>query len=119
MFALAVLDLAGSIAAKEAVERRSPVMSATGALLYLLLFWVYASALQYAELAPVTIGWVVLLQIGVVLVDHYRYGAPFTIWRGVAIGVILVAQAFLLLGPTGAATPTAAPQQSNELSPAR
>ena len=35
-----------------------------GAAAFLVLFWVYASALQYAELALVTMGWIVVLQVG-------------------------------------------------------
>jgi hypothetical protein len=101
MTVLAILDLAGAVAAKEAVTRRSPSFALVGAILFVLLFWVYASSLQYAELAPVTMGWVVILQVGVVLVDHYRYGTPMTTSRSIAVVVILLAQAFLLLGPGG------------------
>jgi hypothetical protein len=34
-------------------------------------FWVYASSLRYAELTPVTPGWIVIRQIGVVILDRY------------------------------------------------
>lgn len=97
MVLLAVLDLAGAFAAKEAVLRQSPVMAAVGMVCFLLLFYVYASSLQYAELAPVTLGWVVVLQVGVVLLDRFRYGTamPTGVW--ITIGVILVAQASLIL----------------------
>ena len=36
-----------------------------GAGAFVVLFWVYASSLQYAELAVVTMGWIVLLQVGI------------------------------------------------------
>jgi hypothetical protein len=108
MTVLAVLDLAGSIAAKEAVVRRSPMIGLGGAAIFLVLFWIYASSLQYAELAPVTVGWVVMLQIGVVLVDHLRYGTPVSTWKGAAVVVIVVAQGFLLLAPDGPTAHTAA-----------
>lgn len=102
MLLLAALDLAGAWAAKEAAARRSVGMAALGAVLFLLLFWVYASSLQYAELAPVTFGWVVLLQVGVLLLDRFRYQVPLPPGAWVAVLVLLAAQAYLLLAPTGA-----------------
>ena len=100
MALLAVLDLAGAVAAKEAVERRSPAMAALGVLLFVLLFWIFASSLQVSELAPVTFGWVVILQVGVVLLDRFKYGVTMPTSKWVAVAVLLVAQAYLLLGPT-------------------
>ena len=102
MLALAVLDLAGAFAAKEAVERRSPVIAGLGAIAFLLLFWVYASSLQYAELAPVTLGWIVLLQVGVLLLDRFRYDAHLPHGAWVAVVVILAAQVYLLFLPGSA-----------------
>jgi len=102
MVVLAGLDLAGSYAAKEAVVRRSPVIAAAGVVVFLLLFWVYASSLQYAELAPVTLGWIVVLQVGVVLLDRYRYGAQLPTGAWLAITVMIAAQAYLLLAPAAA-----------------
>jgi hypothetical protein len=99
MAVLAVLDLAGAMAAKEAVDRRSPAMALLGASLFLLLFWIFASSLQVAELAPVTFGWVVILQVGVVLLDRFKYGVTMPTGKWLAVGVLLIAQAYLLLGP--------------------
>lgn len=112
MALLAALDLAGAFAAKEAVERRSPAIGALGALLFLLLFWVYASSLQYADLAPVTFGWIVLLQVGVVLLDRFRYGAQLSHGAWVAVALILAAQAYLLFAP-GPAGPEAGGEVSS------
>jgi hypothetical protein len=75
MAVLAALDLAGAVAAKEAVERDSPLLACTGLALFVALFWVYASSL-HAELAPVTLGWIVILQIGVVILDRHLYVTP-------------------------------------------
>jgi hypothetical protein len=99
MVVLAGLDFAGTFAAKEAVVRRSPVIAAAGVVMFLLLFWVYASSLQYAELAPVTLGWIVVLQVGVVLLDRYRYGTQLPAGAWLAISVMIAAQAYLLLAP--------------------
>ena len=97
MLLLAAVDLAGAWVAKEAVVRRSLPWGAAGIALFVLLFYVYASSLQYAELALVTLGWVVVLQVGVLLLDHLRYGSALSADKWVAVAVILAAQAYLLL----------------------
>jgi hypothetical protein len=70
--------------------------------LFVLLFYVYASSLQYAELTLVTLGWIVLLQVGVVLLDRFRYGQVFGPGKWLAIVLILAAQTYLLLAPASA-----------------
>ncbi len=102
MCALAALDLGGTFAAKEAVERRSLLFAGFGVTAFVLLFWVFASSLQYAELTPVTFGWIVILQVGVVLLDRYRYGTEMPQGHWVAIGIMIAAQAYLMLGLPGA-----------------
>ena len=97
MLLLAAVDLAGAYVAKEAVARRSLPWGVAGIALFVLLFYVYASSLQYGELALVTLGWVVVLQVGVLLLDHLRYGNVLSADKWVAVAVILAAQAYLLL----------------------
>jgi hypothetical protein len=101
MCALAALDLGGTFAAKEAVDRRSALFAGLGVTAFVLLFWVFASSLQYAELTPVTFGWIVILQVGVVLLDRYRYGTPMPHGHWVAIAIMIAAQAYLMLGLPG------------------
>ena len=108
ILSLAMLDLGGAFAAKEAVLRRSFPMAALGVTLFVLLFWVYASSLRYADLAPVTLGWVVVLQIGVVLLDRFRYQTPISRGQWAAVVVVIAAQAYLLLGSSPPAPDTAA-----------
>lgn len=100
MAALAGLDLLGAIAAKEWAERQNTVALALGVLSFIVLFWVYASSLQYAELAVVTMGWIVLLQVGIVLVDRLHFGATLPAGKMAAIVVILAAQGYLVLAPS-------------------
>lgn len=107
MLALAGLDLAGAVAAKEWALHRSAIAMVLGLLSFALLFWVYASSLQYAELALVTMGWIVLLQVGLLALDRVRYGVELPAGKWVAVVVLLVAQAYLLIGPSGAASPRA------------
>jgi hypothetical protein len=97
MLLLAAVDLAGAYVAKEAVVRRSLPWGVAGIALFVLLFYVYTSSLQYAELALVTLGWVVVLQVGVLLLDHLRYGSVLSADKVLAVAVILAAQAYLLL----------------------
>ena len=110
MVMLAVLDLAGAFAAKEAVIHRSVWLAAIGAACFLALFWVYASSLQYAELAPVTFGWIVILQVGVVLLDRFRYDVQVPPGAWIAMAIILGGQAYLLFAlNSGSDAPDPAP----------
>src|SRR3954464_9628456 len=107
MVLLAVVDLAAAYVTKEAVVRRSVPWAAGGVALFVLLFYVYASSLQYAELTLVTLGWIVILQVGVVMLDRFRYGQVLGPDKWAAIALIIAAQTYLLLAPTSpGATPT-------------
>ena len=108
MVCLAGLDLLGAVFAKEWAENGSIRALVLGAGAFLVLFWVYASSLRYAELALVTMGWVVMLQVGLVLIDRWRYGVELPTGKWVAIGILLVAQAYLVLAPSAAPASAAA-----------
>ena len=99
MVLLAGLDIVGALFAKEWAENGSVRALVLGAGAFVVLFWVYASSLKYAELAVVTMGWVVMLQVGLVLIDRWRYGVELPAGKWVAIGVVLVAQGYLVLAP--------------------
>ena len=101
MAALAALDLAGAFAAKEWAASKSPMALSLGALSFLVLFWVYASSLQYAELAVVTMGWIVLLQLGILVIDRIVFDSSLPAGKLVAVVIILVAQGYLVLAPSG------------------
>ena len=100
MAVLAGLDLLGAIAAKEWAERQNVTAIALGVVAFVLLFWVYASSLQYAELAVVTMGWIVLLQVGIVIVDRVHFGTMLSADKIGALIIILVAQGYLVLAPS-------------------
>jgi hypothetical protein len=99
MVLLAGLDLLGALFAKEWAENGSVRALVLGAGAFVVLFWVYASSLKYAELALVTMGWVVMLQVGLVLIDRWVYGVELPLGKWVAIGVVLLAQGYLVLAP--------------------
>ena len=96
---LAALDLVGAMAAKEWATRATLAPLIVGVTAFLTLFWVYASALQYAELALVTLGWIVVLQVALLLLDRFRYGVEMPTGKWVAVAIILAAQAYLLMAP--------------------
>jgi len=99
MVLLAGLDLVGALLAKDWADNGSVRALVLGAGAFVVLFWVYASSLRYAELALVTMGWVVMLQVGLVLIDRWRYGVELPPGKWVAIGVVLAAQGYLVLAP--------------------
>ena len=103
MSALAALDLVGAFAAKEWAEKQNPAALAVGALSFLVLFWVYASSLQYAELAVVTMGWIVLLQVGILVIDRVAFDSSLPAGKLAAVVIILAAQGYLVLAPSGSA----------------
>jgi hypothetical protein len=97
--ALAGLDLVGAVLAKQWHERQSLVALVNGFVVFALLFWVYGRSLAYGELATITISWVVVLQVGVLLVDRFRNDVHLPAGKWFAIVVILGLQAYLLLAP--------------------
>jgi len=101
MGALAALDLFGAFAAKEWAEKQNTVALGLGALSFLVLFWVYASSLQYAELAVVTMGWIVLLQVGILVIDRIAFYSSLPVGKLAAVVIILAAQGYLVLAPSG------------------
>lgn len=101
MVTLAGLDMAGAVLAKEWTLRGQPIWFVAGLAAFVLLFAVYAFSLHVAELSIVTMGWIVFLQVGLLLIDTARYGVTFPPGKWAAIGVILVLQAYLVLAPNG------------------
>ncbi len=101
MLALAGLDFIGAVFAKEWTESHRTEFLLAGFASFAVLFAVYAFSLQYAELSIVTFGWIVFLQVGLVVLDTVRYGVQFPRGKWIAIGVILLLQAYLVLAPNG------------------
>ena len=104
MIALALLDFIGAVFAKEWADTRQPWWFVAGLATFMGLFVVYALSLKSAELSVVTIGWVVFLQVGLLLYERVRYGAELPPLKWVAIVLILILQVYLVLVPneTGA-----------------
>lgn len=103
MLALAALDMLGALLAKEWAERHHGGWFLAGLLTFGVLFAVYAASLRVAELSVVTFGWIVLLQVGLLLVERFRYGVDLPPAKWLAIAAILALQAYLVLAPNGGA----------------
>jgi hypothetical protein len=90
------------VLAKEWSEQQHTAWFLAGLATFGILFAVYANSLRVAELSMVTIGWVVILQVGLLLIDRFRYGVSFPPGKWLAIAVILALQAYLILAPNNA-----------------
>jgi hypothetical protein len=99
MLVLALLDFIGAVFAKEWADTRNPLWFAAGLAVFMVLFAFYAGSLKTAELSVVTIGWVVFLQVGLVLYERFRYDAALAPAKWGAIALILALQAYLILAP--------------------
>lgn len=104
MFALAGLDFVGGLFAKEWAERQHAGFFLAGLLCFGVLFAVYAASLRVAELSVVTFGWIVFLQVGLLVLDRVRYGVELPPGKWLAISAILVLQAYLILAPNAGST---------------
>ena len=111
MLLLAGLDLLGAVFAKTWSEQRTFPWFAAGATVFVIVFWVYGSVLQVAELSIVTLGWIVILQVAVVILDRVRYSVPVSPGQFSAIVAILLLQGYLVLSasssPDDVTTPPA------------
>ena len=101
MVALAGLDVLGSVLAKEWAERQHGAWFLAGLATFGLLFAVYAASLRVAELSVVTFGWIVLLQVGLLVLERVRYGVALPPGKWLAMALILALQAYLVLAPNG------------------
>ncbi len=102
MISLAGLDFLGAVFAKEWAASRSHWLFVAGLLTFAVLFGVYAISLEVAELSTVTFGWIIFLQVGLLLFERFRYGVALPAGKWAAIAVILGLQAYLVLTPNGA-----------------
>lgn len=108
MALLAALDVAGTLLAKEWTVHRQPWQLAGGMAAFAALFAVLAVGLRFAEMTIVTLGWIVLLQTAVILVDRSRYGLHLSTGGWVAIATIFVLQGYLMLSGSAMSSPDGA-----------
>ncbi len=94
---LAALDLLAAFLAKEFSIRPRWVVFAGGIVAFAVLFVVYIKSLAVTELWIVTFGWVVLLEIGVLLVDRIHFGTSIPPHKYIVAAMIVGLQVVLLL----------------------
>lgn len=99
MLALAALDFAGALLAKQWADQGSRPCFAIGIATFVVLFTVYATSLKTAELSVVTMGWVVLLQVGLILVDRFHFQIAISWDKWLAMIAVLLLQGYLILDP--------------------
>lgn len=102
MIILALFDFVGAVFAKEWADTRQPWWFVAGLATFMGLFCFYAYSLKTAELSIVTIGWVVFLQVGLLLYERVRYGTELPTLKWGAIVLILALQTYLILAPNHA-----------------
>lgn len=100
MLGLATLDFTSAVLAKEWTVQRHPLALVGGACLSLLIFSLFAFGLRFAELSTVTFGWVIVLEVGILLVERLRYGVELPTGKWLAVGGLLLLQAYLILAPS-------------------
>jgi hypothetical protein len=88
MVMLAALDFLGAVLAKEWAEGRNHRLFAAGLV-------------AFEALSTVTFGWIVTLQVGLLLLERIRYAVELPNGKRAAIVAILVLQAYLILAPNG------------------
>lgn len=103
MLALAGLDFIGAVFAKAWVEDRQTTWFFAGLVAFGVLYVVYAHSLRFAELSVVTFGWVIFLQVGLLVYERLRYDVMLPPAKWAAIAVILALQAYLILAPNAGA----------------
>jgi len=106
MAGLAALDLSGAVLAKELSARPRVWMYALAIGVWVLLFLVYVWSMRFEDLWFVTFGWITMLQVAVLLVDRFRFGADVSTRKWLLAGVLIVVQIGLLLPEPGRGTTT-------------
>jgi len=112
---LAGLDLLGAYLAKEFSVRPRWIIMIGGLVSFGMLFFVYVKSLSLTDLWVVTFGWVVLLEIGVLLLDRFRFGTHIPTHKMVLAGMIVMLQVALML-PSSAVAESAAGLTNNSCS---
>ncbi|UQX89982.1 hypothetical protein M6D93_08255 [Jatrophihabitans telluris] len=101
MVVLAGLDVLGALLARRFAHSGSMLVFAAGGGCFLVLFWVYASSLRYAELIPVTFGWIAALQVGLLIAERVRSHTPVPTGHWVAAAGLIALEGYLLFSDAG------------------
>jgi multidrug transporter EmrE-like cation transporter len=95
--AITVLDLTGTVFAKEWAVRRAPGLLLIGLAVHVVLFTVYAISMRRVPMTVVTAVWCALVLVAVPLIDWLRYGTRLGADRCSAVALIVVAGTYLAI----------------------
>jgi uncharacterized membrane protein YhaH (DUF805 family) len=96
---LAGLDVAAAVAFKEAARQSNPLYAIYGVALFVGVGAVLTMTLELAELTIVSLGWIVMFQVVIMLIDHIRYDVTPGRVQLAAIVVALLALVVAGLAP--------------------
>lgn len=103
---LAGLDVAATVAIKQAVVRRDPIFMVVGIGCMIAVAGVLALAIEATELTVIALGWIILFQVLIVVVDRLMYGVhPGTV-QMIALVVALIALTVAAIAPSSSSSPT-------------
>ncbi len=94
-FALAALDLLGSLAAAEWSRHGDAGRWIVGAAIFLSMFGVYSWTLNYADLTVVDSVWIAFGLVGVAAIDVARYHVRFPADVIVALGALMALSVYV------------------------
>lgn len=97
---LAGVDVVGTVMAKEWAARHEPWLLVVGVVASLALFALFAVASRYAEMSTVTLGWIVMLQVGLMVTERVRYSVDHGADRWVAVAAMVALQGYLMATAT-------------------
>ncbi|MCB0967068.1 MAG: hypothetical protein KDB37_09560 [Ilumatobacter sp.] len=93
---LAAVDVIEAILAKEWSERRSVWLLVGGVAAAIALFALFSVAMRYSDMSTVTLGWIVVMQVGLMVTERVRYGVDHGLDRWAAVAGMVALQAYLL-----------------------
>jgi hypothetical protein len=97
---LAGVDLVGAVMAKEWAASHEPWLLLVGVVASLALFSLFAIASRYAEMSTVTLGWIVMLQVGLMVTERVRYSVDHGADRWLAVVAMVALQGYLMATAT-------------------
>lgn len=104
MAALTGLDLIGSYCAMRYMHDGHQLWWSAGAIAFLGVFAVYAASLHWAELGTVTLGWIVGVQVGVLIMDKVANGVVVPTGKWIAMAAIFLLMTYMIFAPNGKPT---------------
>ena len=94
---LAGIDLVSGVLAKSWAATNSGWLMLAGGAMYLVMFWGYGVSLRFGELSTITIGWVVIVTIGNMALDRFRYQVNFPTSKWLVAILIVALLVYLMV----------------------